>query len=76
MLAFIFVFSIGVVAAILFVAVDDLEPNRRLASVLKFLIVSVSVAAVAVPSHAIAKVSKLPVSACTFQLRLGPLAID
>ena len=47
MLAFIHVFSICVVATILFMAVDDLEPNRRYASVLKFLIVFVSVAAVA-----------------------------
>ena len=34
-------------ATILFVAVDDLEPNRRYASVLKFLIVFASVAAIA-----------------------------
>ena len=47
MLAFIHIFSVCVVAAILFVAVDDLEPNRRYALVLKFLIVFVSVAAVA-----------------------------
>ena len=43
MLAFIYIFGICVVAAILFVAVDDLEPNRRYASVLKLLIVFVSV---------------------------------
>ena len=47
MLAFIYVLSICVVAAMLFVAVNEIEPNRRYASVLKFLIVFVSVAAVA-----------------------------
>jgi hypothetical protein len=47
LLAFIHIFSVCVVAAILFVAVDDLEPNRRYASVLKFLIVFASIAAVA-----------------------------
>jgi hypothetical protein len=47
MLAFIHIFSVCVVATILFAAVDDLEPNRRYASVLKFLIVFVSVAAIA-----------------------------
>ena len=47
MLAFIHVFSICVVAAILFVSVDEIEPNRHLALALKFLIVFVSVAAVA-----------------------------
>ena len=39
MLAFIYVFSIWVVATMLFVAVNEVEPNRRLALVLKFLIV-------------------------------------
>jgi hypothetical protein len=34
---FIHVFSICVVATILFVAVDDLEPNRRYALAFKFL---------------------------------------
>jgi hypothetical protein len=47
MLALIYVFGIRVVATILLVAVDDLEPNRRYASVLKFLIVFVSVVAIA-----------------------------
>jgi hypothetical protein len=47
MLAFIHIFSVCVVATILFAAVDDLEPNRRYASVLKFLIVFASVAAIA-----------------------------
>jgi hypothetical protein len=47
MLALIYVFGVCVVATILFVAVDDLEPNRRYASVLKFLIVFVSAAAIA-----------------------------
>jgi hypothetical protein len=44
---FFHVFSICVVATILFVAVDDLEPNPRLALTLKFLIVFASVAAIA-----------------------------
>jgi hypothetical protein len=43
MLAFIYVFSICVVATMLFVAANGIEPNRRL----KFLIVVVSVAATA-----------------------------
>jgi hypothetical protein len=43
----VYVFGICVVATILFVAVDDLAPNRRYASVLKFLIVFASVAAIA-----------------------------
>ena len=47
MLAFIYVFSIWVVATMLFVAVNAIEPNRRYALALKFLIVFVSVAAVA-----------------------------
>ena len=47
MLAFIHVFSISVVAAFLFAAVNAIEPNRRYASVLKFLVVFVSVAAIA-----------------------------
>ena len=47
MLAFIHVFSISVVAAFLFAAVSAIEPNRRYAFALKFLIVFVSVAAVA-----------------------------
>jgi hypothetical protein len=47
LLAFIHVFSVCVVAAILYVSVDEIEPNRRYALVLKFLIVFVSVAAVA-----------------------------
>jgi hypothetical protein len=47
MLAFIHIFSVCVVAAILFVSVDEIEPNRRYASVLKLLIVFVSVAAIA-----------------------------
>ena len=46
-LAVIYAFGISVVAAILFVAVDNIEPNRRYALVLKLLIVFVSVAAVA-----------------------------
>jgi hypothetical protein len=47
LLAFIHVFSICVVAAILFVSVDEIEPNPRLALTLKFLIVFVSVVAIA-----------------------------
>jgi len=47
MLAFIHVFSVCVVAAILFVSVDEIEPNPRLALALKFLIVFVSVVAIA-----------------------------
>jgi hypothetical protein len=47
MLAFIYVFSIWVVATTLFVAVNEIEPNPRLALAFKFLIVFVSLAAVA-----------------------------
>ena len=47
MLAFIYAFGICVVAAFLFAAVNAIEPNRRYAFALKFLIVFVSVAAVA-----------------------------
>ena len=47
MLAVIYVFGISVVGAFLFAAVSEIEPNRRYASVLKFLIVFVGVAAVA-----------------------------
>jgi hypothetical protein len=47
MLAVIYVFVISVVAAFLFAAVNVIEPNRRYASVLKLLIVFVSVAAIA-----------------------------
>ena len=47
MLAVIHLFSICVVAAILFVSVDEIEPDRRYALALKFLIVFVSVVAIA-----------------------------
>jgi hypothetical protein len=47
MLAFIYVLGICVVGAILFVAIDKIEPSRRYASVLKLLIVFVSGAAIA-----------------------------
>jgi hypothetical protein len=54
MLAVIYVFGICrlrlqlcIVATILFVSVDAIEPNRRYASVLKLLIVFVSAAAIA-----------------------------
>ena len=43
----LYVFVIGNVAALLFVAVNEIEPDRRLALALKFLIVFVSVAAIA-----------------------------
>ena len=46
MTAFIYVFSIWVVATTLFVAVNEIEPDRRLALAL-FLIVLVSAAAIA-----------------------------
>jgi hypothetical protein len=46
-MAGIYVFGIGVIGAILLVAVDNIEPNRRYASVLKFLIIFVTVAAIA-----------------------------
>jgi hypothetical protein len=42
-----YVFGISFVGTILFVAVDKIEPNRRYALVLKFLIIFVSVAAIA-----------------------------
>ena len=47
MSAVICVVGIGVVAAMLLVAFNNTEPNRRLASVLKLLIIFVSVAAIA-----------------------------
>jgi hypothetical protein len=47
MSAVIYIVGIGVVAAMLFRAVNNFEPNRRLAQVLKFLIIFVSVAAIA-----------------------------
>ena len=43
----LYVFVIGNVAAMLLLAVNNIEPNRRYASALKFLIVVVSVAAIA-----------------------------
>jgi hypothetical protein len=46
MLAVIYIFSISVAAAVLFVAVNKFEPDRLLALALKFVIVFVSVAAV------------------------------
>ena len=39
MLAVIYTFAISVVAAFLFAAVNEIEPDRRLALALKFLIV-------------------------------------
>ena len=47
MLAVIYTFCISVVAGFLFAAVNAIEPNRRYALALKFLIVFVGVAAVA-----------------------------
>jgi hypothetical protein len=47
MSAVIYVLGISFVAAMLFAAVNNIEPNRRYALVLKFLIVFVSVAAIA-----------------------------
>ena len=47
MLAVIYTFSISVVAAFLFAAVNEIEPDRRLALALKFLIVFVGVGAIA-----------------------------
>ena len=47
MLAVIYTFGISVVAGILFVAVNEFEPDRLLALALKFVIVFVGVAAVA-----------------------------
>jgi hypothetical protein len=46
-LAVIYTFCISVVAGFLFAAVNAIEPNRRYALALKFLIVFVGVAAVA-----------------------------
>jgi hypothetical protein len=37
---------IGLVAVVLYVVVDNLEPNRRYASALKLLIVALAVAAI------------------------------
>ena len=47
MLAVIYTFAISVVAAFLFAAVNNIEPNRLLALALKLLIVFVSVGAIA-----------------------------
>jgi hypothetical protein len=46
MLAVIYVSGISVVAAFLFAAVNEIEPNRLLALALKFLIIFVSLGAV------------------------------
>ena len=47
MLAFIYVLTICFVAAVLFVSVNEVEPNRWLALALKFLILAVGAAAIA-----------------------------
>jgi hypothetical protein len=46
MSALFYVFTIGFVAAIMFVAVDKFEPNRRYAYVLMFLILAVGTLAI------------------------------
>jgi hypothetical protein len=45
MLAFIYVFTIWCLATILYASVDWLETNRRIALVLKLLILAISAAA-------------------------------
>ena len=45
MLAYLYVLTIWCVATILYASVDWLEPNRRLALVLKLLVLAVSIAA-------------------------------
>ena len=47
LLALIYVLTICCVGAVLFVGVHRLEPNRRLALMLKFLILAVGAAAIA-----------------------------
>jgi hypothetical protein len=47
MLALIYVLTICCVGAVLFVSVNDLEPNDRLALVVKFLVLAVGAAAIA-----------------------------
>jgi hypothetical protein len=46
MLALVYVFTIWCVATVLYVIVNELEPNRRLATVLQFLILAVGAAAI------------------------------
>ena len=46
-LALFYVFTIWCVASILYVTVNKFEPDRRLALVLKFLILAVGAAAIA-----------------------------
>jgi hypothetical protein len=47
MLGLIYIIAIWVIATILFVTVDKIEPNRRYALVLKLLIVFISGVAIA-----------------------------
>ena len=47
MLAFIYVLTICCVGAVLFVSVNRFEPNRRLALMLKLLVLAVGAAAIA-----------------------------
>jgi hypothetical protein len=46
MLALVYMFTIWCVATVLYVIVNELEPNRRLATVLQFLILAVGAAAI------------------------------
>jgi uncharacterized membrane protein len=46
MWAFFYSFTICVVAAVLFLIVDEFEPDRRYANVLKLLILAVGAAAI------------------------------
>ena len=46
MLALVYVFTIWCVATVLYVIVNELEPNRPLATVLQFLILAVGAAAI------------------------------
>ena len=62
MTGFIYIFSIWVVATTLFVAVNNIEPNRHFALALKLLIVFVSAAAVAgklIPNRQLGPLSRL-----------------
>jgi hypothetical protein len=47
MQALIYVFAIWCVATVLYVTVNEFEPNPRLATVLKFLILALGAAAIA-----------------------------
>ena len=47
MLALVYVFTIWCVATVLYVIVNEFEPNRRLAFVLEFLVLALGAAAIA-----------------------------